>query len=161
MAANLVVSAVGAAFAGAVLAFGTYGVLDAGGPVERAEATVESRGQHVDSQVGHRYDLALRTASGERFEVNSADAGLDLEPGLPVRVEISRVGRSVQAVETGSRRVETGNSPVAIGIFVLLTAAMALFFAVIIAMDAERPALAALSVTAGFLAGALPVLLLF
>ena len=161
MAGNLIVPAVGAAFAGAVLAFGTFGVLEAGGPVVRQEATVETRGQHVDSQIGRQYDLVLRTASGERFEVSSSEAGLDLEPGLPVRLEVSRVGRSVQAVEADGRRVETGNSPVGLGVFAVLVAVMSLVFTLIFVAEADRRVLAALSATAGLAAGALPVSLLF
>ncbi|MEV4149096.1 hypothetical protein AB0J40_35930 [Amycolatopsis sp. NPDC049691] len=160
MAARLVVSAVSAAVGGAALAFGTFGVLDAGGPAEREEATVETRGQHESSSTGHQYDLALRTASGERFEVSSADAGLDLEPGSPVRLEISEVGRSVQAVEAAGHRVETGNSPVGLGVAAALVAVVPLLFALICAATADRPARAALSAAAGFLVGALPVVLL-
>jgi hypothetical protein len=161
MAGGLVAPAVFAAIAGAVLAFGTLGVLDASGPAEREEATVEARGQHVDRAVGHRYDLVLRTASGERFEVDSADAGFDLEPGLPVSLEVSRVWGSVQAVEAGGRRFPTGNSPVGVGIFVLMVAAMPLFLTLITAARTGRPALAALSAAAGLAAGALLVVLLF
>ncbi len=157
----MIVPALAAAFAGAALAFGTHGVLDAGGPAGREEAVVETRGQHDDTRIGHLYDLVLRTASGERFEVSSHDATLDLEPGLPVTLEVSEVGGSVQAVEAGGHRVEVGNSPVAIGVFVVLIAGMALLFALIAAVDTGRPGLAALSMTAGFAAGALPVLLLF
>ncbi|MBE8523709.1 hypothetical protein ILP97_40540 [Amycolatopsis sp. H6(2020)] len=161
MSAQPVVPALSAAFAGAMLAFGTFGVLDAGGPTERDEATVETRGQHDDNRIGHRYDLVLRTASGERFEVDSADASFDLEPGSPVRVEVSEVGRSVQAVEVGGHRVETGSSPVATGVFAALIAAMSLLFTLICVVEADRPKLAALSATAGLVVGALPVLLLF
>ncbi|MEU0794623.1 hypothetical protein ABZ342_31570 [Amycolatopsis sp. NPDC005961] len=161
MAASLVVSVVGAALAGAALAFGTWGVLDAGGPAEREEATVESRGQHDSSSTGHRYDLVLRTAAGERFEVESGDASLDLEPGVPVRLDVSELGRSVQAVEAAGHRVRVGNSPVAVGVFVAAIAVMALVFTLIWVAEADRPALAALTATAGFAAGALPVLLLF
>jgi hypothetical protein len=158
---RLAVTAVGAAVAGAALAFGTLGILDAGGPAGREEATVETRGQHDSSSTGHRYDLVLRTASGERFEVDSADASFDLEPGSPVRLEISEVGRSVQAVETGGHRVETGNSPVAVGVFAALVAVMSLLCTLICVAEADRRALTALSASAGFLMGALPVLLLF
>lgn len=161
MAERFVVPAVGAAFTGAVLAFGVWGVLDAGGPAEREEATVETRGQHVSSSTGHRYDLVLRTASGERFEVDSADASLDLEPGSPVRLEISEVGRSVQAVEADGHRVENGNSPVGLGVFAVLVAVMSLVFTLIFVVEADRRALAGLSAAAGFLVGALPVVLLF
>ncbi|RSM50263.1 hypothetical protein DMA12_03205 [Amycolatopsis balhimycina DSM 5908] len=161
MAAGLVAAVVSAAFGGVVLALGMLGVLEADGPAGREEATVETRGQHVDSSRGHLYDLVLRTASGEHFEVSSADAGLDLEPGLPVRLEISEVGRSVQAVEAGGRRISTGNSAVAAGIFGVLLAVTPLLFALMMAVESGRPVLAALSATAGFLAGALPVLLLF
>ncbi|SEF31562.1 hypothetical protein SAMN05421837_105794 [Amycolatopsis pretoriensis] len=161
MSGRLVASAVSSALAGAALAFGTFGVLDAGGPAEREEATVETRGQHDSSSTGHQYDLVLRTASGERFEVSSADASLDLEPGSPVRLEVSEVGHSAQAVETAGHRVETGNSPVGLGIVAVVIAAMALLFTLICAGGADRPAPAALTATAGFLAGALPVLLLF
>ncbi len=161
MAARLVITAVSAAFTGAVLAFGVWGVLDAGGPAEREEATVETRGQHVSSSAGHQYDLVLRTASGERFEVDSADASLDLEPGSPVRLEISEVGRSVQAVEAAGHRVETGNSPVGLGVFAVLVAVMSLVFTLIFVAEADRRVLAALSAAAGFLVGALPVVLLF
>ncbi len=160
MTGNRFVAALGAAFAGAALAFGTYGVLDAGGPTGREEATVVTRGQH-ESDSGHRYDLVLRTASGERFEFSSPDATLDLEPGSPVRLEVSEVGRSVQAVETGGHRVEAGNSPVAIGFCVVVTAAITLLFTLIWVVEADRPALAALSAAAGFVVGALPVALLF
>ena len=161
MAERLVVPALSAAFAGAVLALGTFGVLEAGGPAGREEAIVEARGQHDDNRRGHLYDLVLRTASGERFEVSAHDAIFDLEPGLPVTLEISEVGRSVQTVEADGHRVPTGNSPVAVGVFAALIAAMTLVFTVMAAMYTGRPALAALSATAGFLAGALPVLLLF
>jgi hypothetical protein len=161
MAKALIGSAVVAAFAGALLAFGTYGVLDAGGPASREEATVETRGQHVDSQAGHLYDLAVRTASGERFEVSSHDAGLDLEPGLPVGLEISEVGRSVQAVEADGRWISTGDSAVAVGVFAGLYAAMLLSWALIIAVATGRRGAVALSMTAGLAVGALPVLLLF
>ncbi|MGW4064115.1 hypothetical protein ACWEGE_37900 [Amycolatopsis sp. NPDC004747] len=161
MTRNLFIPAVSAAFAGAVLALGAYGVLDAGGPAETEEATVEARGQHMADKGGRRYDLVLRTASGEHFDVSSPDAALDLEPGLPVRLEISEVGRSVQAVTAGGHRVEVGNSPVAIGVFAVVVAVMALFFTAIIAGDADRPGVAALSAAAGFAGGFLPVLLLF
>ncbi|MEU5257752.1 hypothetical protein [Amycolatopsis sp. NPDC021455] len=161
MRRGVIAPAVLAAFAGAILAFGTYGVLDAGGPAKREEATVETRGQHMDSQAGHLYDLAVRTASGERFEVHSSDAGLDLEPGLPVTLEISEVGRSVQAVEAGGHRVSTGNSAVAVGVMTGLYAAFLLGWALVIAVDSRRFGAAAVSMTAGFAAGALPVLLLF
>ncbi|WP_410606842.1 hypothetical protein [Amycolatopsis sp. lyj-109] len=160
MAERLIIPALSAAFAGAALVVGTQGVLDAGGPAGREEATVEARDQHDDHRIGHLYDLVLRTASGERFEVSSIDASLDLEPGLPVGLEISEVGRSVQAVETGGHRVEVGNSPVAIGIFVAVIAAMALFFTAIFVVEADRRALATLSAVAGFLAGVLPMVLL-
>jgi hypothetical protein len=159
--AHPVVPALSAAFAGAMLSFGTYGVLDSGGPVERDEATVEARGQHDDNHVGHLYDLVLRTASGERFEASSHDATFDLEPGLPVTLEVSEVGRSVQAVEVAGRQVEVGNSPVAAGVFAALVAAMSLFFTLICVTETERPKLAALGAAAGFVAGVLPVLLLF
>jgi hypothetical protein len=159
--ARLIAAVVSAAFAGAALAFGTFGVLDAGGPAGREEATVETRGQHVDKSIGHRYDLVLRTASGERFEVDSADAGLDLEPGSPVRLEISEVGRSVQAVDARGHRVEVGNSPFGVGVFGVVAAAMALFFTLICVAEEDRPAQAALSAAAGFVVGVLPVLLLF
>jgi hypothetical protein len=152
---------VNAAIAGAALALGTWGVLDAGGPAEREEATVEARGQHESRSTGHRYDLVLRTAAGERFEVDSADASLDLEPGTPVRLEVSEFGRSVQAVEAGGHRVPVGNSPVAVGVFAVVIGAMALLLTLIWVVEADRRALAALTTTAGFLVGALPVLLLF
>ncbi|MFF1607511.1 hypothetical protein ACFVYA_06980 [Amycolatopsis sp. NPDC058278] len=161
MTGNRFAAAMGAAFVGAALAFGTYGVLDAGGPAGREEATVQTRGQHVDRSIGHLYDLVLRTASGERFEVSSPDATLDLEPGSPVRLEISEVGRSVQAVEARGHRVGVGNSPVAVGIFVALIAVMTLVFTLVCVTEADRPALAALSAAAGFLLGALPGVLLF
>jgi hypothetical protein len=158
---NRFAAALGAAFAGAALAFGTYGVLDAGGPAGREEATVQTRGQHVDRSSGHLYDLVLRTASGERFEASSPDATLDLEPGSPVRLEISEVGRSVQAVEARGHRVGVGNSPVAVGVFAALIAVLTLVFTLIGVAGADRPARAALSAVAGFLVGALPVVLLF
>ncbi|OXM66933.1 hypothetical protein [Amycolatopsis vastitatis] len=161
MAKELIGPAVLAALAGALLAFGTYGVLDAGGPAKREEATVETRGQHVDSQAGHLYDLAVRTASGERFEVSSHDAGLDLEPGLPVGLEISEVGRSVQAVEAGGHRIPAGDSAVGLGVIVGLYAAMLLAWGLAIAVVTGRLGAAALSMTAGLAVGALPVWLLF
>ncbi|WP_410639550.1 hypothetical protein [Amycolatopsis sp. lyj-346] len=161
MAGNRFAAALGAAFVGTSLAFGTYGVLDAGGPAGWEEATVQTRGQHVERTTGRLYDLVLRTASGEHFEVSSPDATLDLEPGSPVRLEISEVGRSVQAVEARGHRVGVGNSPVAVGVFAVLIAVMTLVFTLICVTQADRPALAALSAAAGFLAGALPVVLLF
>ena len=160
MAEKLFVPALSAAFAGVVLVVGTQGVLDSGGPAGREEATVETRGQHDDHRIGHLYDLVLRTASGERFEVSSLDATLDLEPGSPVRLDVSEVGRSVQTVEVGGHRVEVGNSPVAVGIFAALIAAVALLFTLICVVEADRPALATLSAAAGLLAGVLPMALL-
>ena len=161
MARGLIAPAAFAAVAGAMLAFGTYGVLDAAGPAKREEATVVTRGRHVDSQAGRRYDLAVRTASGERFDVSSSDAGLDLEPGLPVRLEISEVGQSVQAVEAGGHRVSTGNSAVALNVIMGLYAAILLVCALVIAVGSGRFGRAALGMTTGLAVGALPVLLLF
>jgi hypothetical protein len=161
MTGKLFLPALFAAITAAVLGFGTYGVLAAGGPAGREEAIVEWRGQHDDSRIGHLYDLALHTASGERFEVSSTDAGLDLEPGLRVALEISEIGRSAQALEADGHRISIGNSPVALGVFVVLFAAVPLGLAVMAAARTGRPGLAALSAMAGFAAGALPVLLLF
>ncbi|MGW3965599.1 hypothetical protein ACWED2_37665 [Amycolatopsis sp. NPDC005003] len=161
MIGKLITPAVFAAVAGAVLAFGTFGIVQAGGSGEREEAVVETRNDVDMGMQGRRYDLVLRTASGERLATSGGDRNLDLQPGTPVLLEISKLGRSVRAVEADGRRTATLNSPAPLGIVVVFIAAPLLLLTLGAAASAGRPALATLSVTAGLAAGALPVLLLF
>lgn len=160
MAVKLLSPALLAAAAGAALAFGTYGVLESFGPSERTEAIVETRHNEQPPSGERLYELVFRTASGEHFKVREPDAHLDLEPGLPVGLQVSEVGRKVQAVETGDRRVSTDSLGALAWLAVVLGAGM-LLVALVSATDTERPGLAWLSATAGLVVGALPVLLLF
>ncbi|MEU4249450.1 hypothetical protein AB0F15_18765 [Amycolatopsis sp. NPDC026612] len=156
---RLIAPAVCAAFVGAALAFGTFGLLQTGGPAEREEATVETVTYEPGSE-GRGYVLALRTASGESLEVADGDQGLDLRPGKHVRLEISEFGRSVQAVEADGRRTPTGMSLFGVGYLMVLVLTLPLLLMLLTAAATARPVPAALSAAAGFLVGALPVVLL-
>ncbi len=160
MADKLLSPALLAAVAGAGLAFGTYGILESFGPSERTEATVETRHNEQPPSGERLYELVFRTASGEHFKVREPDARLDLEPGLPVGLQVSEVGRKVQAVETGDRRVSTDSLGSVAWLAVAFGAGM-LLVALVRATGTDRPGLAWVSATAGLAVGALPVLLLF
>jgi hypothetical protein len=149
-----------AAVAGAVLAFGVDKADEPDGPADRVEATVEARANEPAGREGHVYRLVLRTASGERFEVRGSDQNLDLEPGSPVRAEISEAGKVVRAVEANDHRVRT--EPLgAMAWSVLVFGFLLVVYALGSVRLTRHPALATLSATAGLAVGALPVVLLF
>ncbi|MEU4520806.1 hypothetical protein AB0F52_19150 [Amycolatopsis sp. NPDC024027] len=160
MSGNVISPALLAVAAGAGLAFGTFGVLASFGPSERTEAVVETRHNEQPPQGERLYELVFRTPSGEHFKVREPDAHLDLEPGLPVGLQVSAVGRKVQAVETGDHRVSTDSLGAVAWLAVVFGAGM-LLGALVSAADTGRPGLATLSATSGLVVGALPVLLLF
>jgi hypothetical protein len=149
-----------AVFAGAVLTFGSHWLLQAIGPVERAEATTEARDNHDPGSGTRSYHLVLRTASGERFEAWGTDKRLDILPGEQVRVEISEVGHEVQGVEYYGRQVSTDGGGDLVFWSVLVGGGM-LLAAVGACTEADRRVLAAAGTAAGLGVGALPVLLLF
>ncbi|MFI5590893.1 hypothetical protein ACIA5G_38000 [Amycolatopsis sp. NPDC051758] len=156
-----------AVVAGAALTLGMFWLLESVGPVEREEATVEATDPKqwpVSDEPGARESetkhLVLRTASGERFEAWGKDRHLSLSRGTWLQVEISVVGREVQAIEVYGRRTTVDSGGLGafvaglVGFGMLMTAGAA-------AVETDRPALAGLSVLAGLAAGVAPVLLLF
>ncbi|WP_410668561.1 hypothetical protein [Amycolatopsis sp. cmx-4-68] len=146
--------------AGAVLAFTVFWFLQAIGPSRWEEATTVSLESYaVDAEVRNHH-LFLDTASGDRIEARGTDPDLDIQPGERVRVEVSEVGREVQAVELHGHRADAGASGdlAFCGALIgggLLAAALAG------AAEARDPLPAALIAIAGLGVGALPVLLLF
>lgn len=154
-----------AVVAGAALTLGTFWLLESVGPAGREEATVEAtdpRQWPVSDEpgAGETRHLVLRTASGERFEAWGKDRHLGLPRGTWLQVEISVVGREVQAIEVYGRRTTVDSGGLGafvaglVGFGMLVTAGAA-------AAETDRPALAGLSVLAGLAAGVAPVLLLF
>ena len=158
-----------AVVAGAALTLGMFWLLESVGPVGREEATVEAAGPRrwpVSDEPGagagasETKHLVLRTASGERFEAWGKDRHLSLSRGTWLQVEISVVGREVQAIEVYGRRTTVDSGGLGafvaglVGFGMLVTAGAA-------AAETDRPALAGLSVLAGLAAGVAPVLLLF
>jgi hypothetical protein len=104
--------------------------------------------------------LVLRTASGEQFDVWGRDRHLGRPEGTWLRVEISEVGRDVQAIEADGLRTAVDSSDLG-AFWAGLIGGGLLLGAVGGGTDAERPILAAAGVVAGLGVGALPVLLLF
>jgi hypothetical protein len=158
---NLAAPAAWAVAAGAGLTFAVYGILESAGPVERAEAVVEASHDYEPGSGGdHAYHLVLRTASGERFEAEGSEKGLHLRSGDDVRIEISAVGREVQAVVVHRRPIGT-DAGESLAFWAVLLGGGALAGALSHAAATERPLPAALSTVAGLGAGVAPVLLLF
>jgi hypothetical protein len=168
-AGALVKSALCAVLAGVAFTFGTLWLIQALGPSGREEAVVEAVDdgggewqpgtQRPTGEVRARH-LVLRTASGERFEAWVKDRRLSVSPGTSLQVEISDVGREVQAIEVDGRRVaaETGDG----GTFLVGLVALGMLGAAFgWASESDRPILVGPVVVAGLAAGALPVLLLF
>ena len=154
-----------AVVAGATLTLGTFWLLESVGPAGREEAVVEAadpRQWPVSDEpgAGETRHLVLRTASGERFEAWGKDRHLGLSQGTWLQVEISVVGREVQAIEVYGRRTTVDSSGLGAFMAGLIGCGM-LLAATAGAAETDRPALAGLTVVAGLGVGVLPVLLLF
>jgi hypothetical protein len=155
----LLVPALFGLLAGAALTFATFWLLQAVGPVERAEAFVVARdSSRSGSELTHH--LVLRTASGERFEAWSSDKNFITRSGEPVRLEISEVGRTVRAVEVDGHRVAADTGGV-LAFWVTLFGGGMLVGALAGAAESGRPVAAAVTTAASLGAGVLPVLPLF
>jgi hypothetical protein len=156
-----------AVVAGASLALGTFWLLESVGPagweeafVEKADPSQWTVSDEPGARESERHHLVLRTASGERLEASGRGRHLGVSRGTWLQVEISDIGREVQAIQVEGRRtsVESGGLGAfvagLIGCGMLVTAGAA-------AVETDRPALAGLTVPAGLAAGVAPVLLLF
>jgi HAMP domain-containing protein len=155
----LLVPALFGLLAGAALTFATFWLLQAIGPVERAEAVVVARDSSRSGSKLTRH-LVLRTASGERFEAWSSDGNFDAWPGRPVRLEISEAGRTVRAVEVDGHRVAVDTGGVMVFWATLFGGGM-LVGALAGAAESGRPVAAAVTTAASLGTGVLPVSLLF
>ncbi|GLY41336.1 hypothetical protein Amsp01_073590 [Amycolatopsis sp. NBRC 101858] len=160
MPGGLVAPAAWAVAAGAGLTFAVYGILESVGPVERAEAVVEVSHDYASGSTKHIYHLVLRTASGELFEAEGSEKGLGVRVGDDVGIEISAVGREVQAVRVYRRRVPT-DAGESLAFWAVLAGGGALVGALAKAAETRRALPAALSTAAGLAAGVAPALLLF
>ncbi|MFJ7210344.1 hypothetical protein [Amycolatopsis sp. NPDC098790] len=160
MPVSLAAPAAWAVAAGAGLTFAVYGILESAGPVERVEAVVEARDVSRSESGTSTYHLVLRTASGERFEADGTEKGLGVRPGANVRIEISAVGREVQALVVYRRRIGT-DAGEGLAFWAVLLGGGALAGALSNAARTGRPLPAALTTVAGLGAGVAPVLLLF
>jgi hypothetical protein len=164
---ELVKSALWAVVAGAALTLGTFWLLQAFGPSGWEEAVVEATDDggwtpstEPGANTGPTHHLVLRTASGERFEARGKDRKLGVWSGTWLQVEVSDVGRAVQAIEVDGRRVTVDSG--GLGIFLVgLVGVGMLGSALGEALESGRPILAGPMLVAGLGAGALPVLLLF
>jgi hypothetical protein len=163
----LVKSALWAVVAGAALTLGTFWFLQAFGPSGREEAVVEAAdygawtpSTEPGANENRAYHLIVRTASGERFETSGHGLRIGVSSGTSLQVEISDVGRELQAIEVHGRRagVDSGGAGV---FFAGLVGVGMLGTALGEALESGRPILAGLVPVAGLAAGALPVLLLF
>jgi hypothetical protein len=157
---NLAAPAAWAFAAGAGLTFALYGILESVGPVERAEATVEASENDGSVTGTPTYRLVLRTASGERFEASGKEKGLDVPAGQQVQVEISDVGREVQAIVRHRRWAGT-DSGEGLAFWMVVFGGGTLIGALSTAAEIRRPLPAVLSTAAGLAAGVAPVLPLF
>lgn len=160
MPGNLAAPAAWAVAAGASLAFAVYGILESVGPAEREEATVEAYEDYRSETGTVSYELAVRTASGERLETSGSEKRLGVRPGDQVQVEVSEVGREVQAVVVYRRRVAT-DAGEGLAFWAVLVGGGSLLGALSSASEARRPLPATLTTAAGLVVGAAPVLLLF
>jgi formate-dependent nitrite reductase membrane component NrfD len=163
----LVKSALWAVIAGVTLTLGTFWLLQAFGPSEREEAVVEAAdyGEWTPSDEpgandDRAYHLVLRTASGERFETSGHGLRLGVSSGTSLQVEISDVGRELQAIEVHGRQATVGSGWAAV-FFAGLVGCSMLVAALAEALESARPILAGPAVVTGLAVGALPVLLLF
>jgi hypothetical protein len=155
-----------AVVAGATLTLATFWLLQAVGPSGREEATVEAGDPTewpVSTEPGAgepKHHLVFRTASGERLEAWGRDRGLRLSPGTSLQVEISVVGREVQAIEVYGRRTTVDSGGLGV-FFAGLIGCGFLVGAVGACADADRRIPAVAGAVAGLGVGALPALLLF
>jgi hypothetical protein len=156
-----------AVVAGAAFTLAVFWFLQAVGPSGREEAIVEAADPThwpVSSEPGagedQQHHLVLRTASGERFEVWGRDRHLGQAEGTWLQVEISDVGREVQAIEVDGRRTTVDSGGLGV-FFAALIGCGFLVGAVGAGADARRPIPAAAGAVAGLGAGVLLVLPLF
>ncbi|MFJ1762071.1 hypothetical protein ACIOD2_17230 [Amycolatopsis sp. NPDC088138] len=156
-----------AVFAGATLTVGTFWLLQSIGPAGWEEAvvvTADPLRSPFSTEPGANEDqqrhLVLRTASGESFDVWGRDRHLGQPEGTWLRVEISDVGRDVQAIKVRGLRTAVYSNDIGAFWAALLGGGL-LLGALGSCTEAKRPILAAASVVAGLGAGALPVLPLF
>ncbi|MFG1639700.1 hypothetical protein ACGFMK_05395 [Amycolatopsis sp. NPDC049252] len=156
-----------ALLAGAALTLAAFWCLQSAGPAGWEEAVVEvadSGPSTLSTEPGAGEDqkrhLVLRTASGEQFDAWGRDRHLGQPEGRWLRVEISEVGREVQAIEADGVRTAVDSSDLGAFWAVLIGGGL-LLGALAACTEAKRPILAAAGMVAGLGAGALPVLLLF